>query len=796
MSLQKSIIIIGILISNIAFAQPINDDLSNATVVTTLPFSDVIISDDAMDATVEINENTCVSDEAWWYAFTPSYTGYFAITAEVVGAEYSDDENEIQLGYYTGSAHPLTELDCFDNDRGIGLGEDEYVYLTSGTTYYFRVAAGDVSLILDVTFTVRVINDWTGAVSNDWSNSSNWALGSLPTTDEVALLIPGANEVAILSGTNAVANRVVLGGADLDINQGGSLTVSNSSNNGVWLESPNSILTVDGDLTITDVADIGLFCEAGVVDINATANLTFSNNYLGMYFLADETHTIDGTVSIMYGSGGIFLSGIDTVYIGSSSTIYIENMYYDGFILYNEDALLQIDGTVNIDTVTYGIYLDEGTVDINGTLNINVVINSGIELLTSVAELYIDSSGVLNISQVGEYGILDVNGSNAGTINIIETGDDAINTGSSTFTNTGTIVIHDAGADGIECDANFDNSGTVEIQQAMEYVINGATFNHLSGGTLITDGEVNATSVVFSSGSIISPGLNFDCMFFSDNEDLSGTTINIEIDNTTPCLGHDFIFAPNGLTLSSATLNLSGNYSPTVGDTVLIIELTNDTITGTFNGLNEGDFITLNGSQWSISYIGGDGNDVVLTNVALPVELLSFEGEQTEEGILLSWETATELNNDYFDIEFSLNGSNFEKIGQVQGAGTTLDNQSYEFIDDLNHLDLENQNSLYYRLKQVDFDGKYEYSNIIQLEIGNSQPAIVHIFPNPTTDFLNIEINANQVGKTIQLINSQGQVLQEFLAQNRSNQYQISHLPAGIYLIRIDEAIHKIVITK
>jgi hypothetical protein len=82
--------------------------------------------------------------------------------------------------------------------------------------------------------------------------------------------------------------------------------------------------------------------------------------------------------------------------------------------------------------------------------------------------------------------------------------------------------------------------------------------------------------------------------------------------------------------------------------------------------------------------------------------LLYFYGKKAENGVLLSWETATEINNDYFDVEWSMDGISFEKIGQVQGAGTTAEIQLHEFL----HKKPVNGNN-YYRLKQVDFDEKF-----------------------------------------------------------------------------------------
>jgi len=88
--------------------------------------------------------------------------------------------------------------------------------------------------------------------------------------------------------------------------------------------------------------------------------------------------------------------------------------------------------------------------------------------------------------------------------------------------------------------------------------------------------------------------------------------------------------------------------------------------------------------------------------VNLPIELLSFKGRPEKDRVMLSWETATETNNDYFTIEKSLDGVSWEPIGTVPGAGTSLFTNTYEFPDF--HPDIGTN---YYRLSQTDYDGTH-----------------------------------------------------------------------------------------
>lgn len=111
----------------------------------------------------------------------------------------------------------------------------------------------------------------------------------------------------------------------------------------------------------------------------------------------------------------------------------------------------------------------------------------------------------------------------------------------------------------------------------------------------------------------------------------------------------------------------------------------------------------------------------------LPVELLYFAAHKTENGVLINWETASEFNNDYFDVEWKIGGNQFEKIGRVKGAGTTTEIQYYEFLHDLDQVDIENGSAtFYYRLKQMDFDGAFEYSDIASVQYVDAL-SLIHI---------------------------------------------------------------------
>ncbi len=176
---------------------------------------------------------------------------------------------------------------------------------------------------------------------------------------------------------------------------------------------------------------------------------------------------------------------------------------------------------------------------------------------------------------------------------------------------------------------------------------------------------------------------------------------------------------------------------------------------------------------------------------ALPVELVSFRSQVVDnEAVVLTWETATELNNDYFIVEHSVDGRDYVPVGHVTGNGTTDEIQYYTYEHDKPYFG-EN----YYRLKQVDFDGQFEYSKIVTAII-KMEEAKINVFPNPVVASRGINVRwIGDFGKeSIQMIitNTTGKqvFITEIDARNERESFiDLSSLGlnAGIYYLTVND---------
>jgi hypothetical protein len=118
----------------------------------------------------------------------------------------------------------------------------------------------------------------------------------------------------------------------------------------------------------------------------------------------------------------------------------------------------------------------------------------------------------------------------------------------------------------------------------------------------------------------------------------------------------------------------------------------------------------------------------LFTNTIVPVELVSFTSSIFNSIIHLNWVTATELNNSGFEIERSTDKADWKIIGFKEGTGTTSEPQQYSYSDDISDIITS---ELYYRLKQIDYDGSFEYSEFVEVEVTPLTFSLEQNYPNP-----------------------------------------------------------------
>ena len=176
----------------------------------------------------------------------------------------------------------------------------------------------------------------------------------------------------------------------------------------------------------------------------------------------------------------------------------------------------------------------------------------------------------------------------------------------------------------------------------------------------------------------------------------------------------------------------------------------------------------------------------------IPVELTSFTANVSGRTVVLNWSTATEINNRGFEVQRSMDNSSFENVAFVNGAGTSAEKHNYSFSDqpDVNGI-------AYYRLKQLDYDGSFEYSNVIEADLSIPlQFAVEQNYPNPFNPVTNIKfsIPSDELVK-VEVFNAIGESVS--VVQNgtlkagiHSVSFNASGLNSGVYYYKVTAGNH------
>ncbi len=183
-------------------------------------------------------------------------------------------------------------------------------------------------------------------------------------------------------------------------------------------------------------------------------------------------------------------------------------------------------------------------------------------------------------------------------------------------------------------------------------------------------------------------------------------------------------------------------------------------------------------------------NDPELTftgavSCVFPIDLLFIHAEKGSQGNIISWATATELINDYYVVERSLDGDNFQEIGTHDGNGTSGERHDYVFIDPFAH-----SGTVWYRVHQIDLNGYGEYTDFVAVQPDGNEAFIHRIFPNPAEDKIFASLVIPAEGSFLfQILDLTGRLLSstqhELLMGTHELSGDVSHLPSGQYLLRI-----------
>jgi hypothetical protein len=489
----------------------------------------------------------------------------------------------------------------------------------------------------------------------------------------------------------------------------------------------------DGTTWVTPAAGVyPTASTAGVITIRDDDSLTITG---GTSFAIDQVViTANAILSIFSGTftldddpGGEDLIVDGRLYIGTntgilngSGSILVNNT---GWLFVRNSARLQVASTVNNGyfETTNNAFLETGSFTNNGLFNWGGGGNNAIAL---------NNAAQLN---------------NNGTFQLIGTGNRTINSNGGVFNNNTTGIINNSAglAFTIVPNVTFDNQGDIQgtgIWSLPTAATNTGTITP-KGGTL----RVNGSFISAKDIEINARPLNIVEVSGIPNVDLSTTTLTVTDDPAVPVGEHTIMTVQSGQAANFVgpfgAVNLPSNYGN--------LQITNKAIT-------------------------------VEKMSTVPLTWGSFTARQNNGKVALNWTTLQEINVSHFVVEHSTDGLKYISIGQVAAIGNSNDKNAYAF----EHASPQHNGRNFYRILEVDVDGKSEYSVVRTIKMGDNSSATIAIRNNPVVNgVLVLESDITNARALITGIN--GAVVQEIRLHQGINNIDVTRLPAAMHVITV-----------
>jgi len=353
---------------------------------------------------------------------------------------------------------------------------------------------------------------------------------------------------------------------------------------------------------------------------------------------------------------------------------------------------------------------------------------------------------------------------------------------------------------------NTDEDFTIEAQTA--------SLANVTSGTITCEAQANTMSDLIiteyvegsgnnkyieiwnNTGALVNMA-NYKLTIYSNGSSSVSNTVNL---SGSLADQSEYVVAHSSATIWSGTPDLtSGSLTFNGNDAVALVNTTSkgniDVIGEIGNNSNFGLDKTLrrnaNATNPSTTYDANNWTSYSKDNVSglgnsgpLPIKLVLFTAKTNNNYIFLNWQTASETNNDYFTIERSYNNENFIEIAQIAGAGSSNKIINYGFKD----LNVDLAQTIYYRLKQTDFDGKYTYSETIWVNSKSNDFKILKAYGNDGIIYLNINSNINS-NYSLEVTDISGRIIMSsnisLLNGYNSFRFRIDTYSTGLYFIRI-----------
>ncbi len=633
----------------------------------------------------------------------------------------------------------------------------------------------------------------TSAGSGDWTSGATWVGGVAPTNTD---------------------NVTIAAGHTVTVTTPASVVISAISGNGTVTTVTTAAahnLAVGNVVVIVNVTGAGTTYNGtyAVASVTSSTIFTFSKTTAAVTGTVSGTTTV--TAAVEY-KGALTLAG-GSLSIGANARFAVTG---------TTGSVTRTSATGGITGTTANFLVAPLSSDIVN-ININTTCTSGVELINGSGKnhLTVASGATYTLAVSRQIDNLTLNGSiiDGGTAKILTVKANMSGTGS--FTGLSTSIVK----------SNFCvgtiSVGGVTLQNWELTTTNGNTFNLTSGMTVLgnlnllgapaslvnklTLGAFNLTVgsvtncptpgknyvVPISTGRLIIKNVGATAVVFpvgtaSDYVPItsfsnSGTADDFGVKVAAAAVCN---VAPS----KTVTMNWDINEAVVGGSNVAItVQYSAATLVGGAYVAADAKLFHCNSGVadvWGLSGVSGSGPYTISASgftsfspfgvssdlAVLPIKLSSFTAIKNGATTDIAWTTETELNNDFFNVERSTNGTDFRSIGKKEGAGNSVSRVNYGFIDEN-----PSQGINYYRLKQTDFDGRFSYSKVVS--VNHNAKNKVAITPKTTQGRLNI--NSDLKDYSVEVYNISGQLVKTFSNLSLTQSIDIDELNMGVYFLKV-----------
>ncbi len=710
---------------------------------------------------------------------------HFAVYVQLAPSstyDYNYEEvsaNQNNLGYYnggnktfsnwktgSGASHDQNGTITIDDNTGMVTGSSDYTLvralgtdLTAMVVYDYK---GHPRPTASTIGAFELVVDWTGTTSTNWNTATNWYPQRVPLTTDYANI----GVVAYTSGNNPNASSTPATAVS-------SITFGNAT---------TPTLTVGTGATITCTNTLMLYSYAAA---DATATITGAGTlsaaavYIGNSILttvptSSQTTTLNTTLTALNISGNVTINGYYAAY------------YYNNGVFSLNSGTTTVAGTVTLSPATSSTASivntggsQDGTLVLTGTTPFATGSGTNTLTFTGTSSTVSYNSASVQPLYPTNYNNLTVTGGGGKTMS----GAVTVN---ATLTFNGSYIT--LGTNNLTIGNNGSITGYTSTYYAITNSSGALTQNNLgtggrTGGIVFPIGisAASYTPITINNSGTADNFSIYAALHALENGTTGSAFTTGYVDRTwfisedTPG-GSNVIMTPQWNTVDELsgfdhTLCAVTHYTNTWHKT---------SIAAAASGSNP--YTIPSGTVTSFSPFS------VTSVIPLGIELLSFTTDCDETEVKLRWKTAAEQNNAYFSIERSDDGVHFDEIAQIQGAGNSSSVLAYEFTDK-KHINQNGEKvyNPYYRLKQVDIDGKSTYLGIENAGC-NTPAGEMSIFPNPASNYFICEINnTNKQISKLQLIDLTGRIIfsQTLNVEYGMNQYSLSieDLQIGVYQV-------------